>query len=330
MTKPKIALIIGSTRATRFADLPAQWMLEQAQARTDMEVELVDLRDYDLPFFDEMASNAWMPSQDAKAVKWQKKLAEFDGYIFVVAEYNRSITGVLKNALDQAYVEWAHKPVGAIAYGSMGGAYALGHLQNIAVELQMVPVRNDVRIGGGDFFRVHPGMGGSGKLSDIEAVIAPSAKAMLDDIVWWAKATMTARAAASPAPPERSGKSRKRAAFAAAFFCQLIIRSVQAASIRPAGRRAQCARTGSRANCPARSKGRRSLLGLDPQRHRPDRHARCHRRLQQGRHRIPPRLGEIGAGALRQPLKLDQRGKRPVQMANSGVGSAWIGHGGQT
>ena len=194
MTNPKIALIIGSTRATRFADIPAQWMLEQAKARTDLDVELVDLRDFDLPFFSEMASNAWVPSQDANAVKWQKKLAGFDGYIFVLAEYNRSITGVLKNALDQAYVEWAHKPMGAISYGSMGGANALGHLQNIGVELQMVPVRNNVRIGGSDFFKVHPGMGGSGKLSDIDAVIAPSAKALLDDISWWARATMAARA----------------------------------------------------------------------------------------------------------------------------------------
>ena len=194
MTKPKIAFIIGSTRATRFADIPAQWMLAQAQARPDMDVELVDLRDFNLPLFNEMASNAWMPSQDAHAVAWQKKLAEFDGYIFVLAEYNRSLTGSLKNALDQAYVEWAHKPMGAISYGSMGGANALGHLQNIAVELQMVPVRNNVRIGGSDFFKVHPGMGGSGKLADIEPVIAGSAKALLDDIMWWAKATMAARA----------------------------------------------------------------------------------------------------------------------------------------
>jgi NAD(P)H-dependent FMN reductase len=193
-TLPKIALIIGSTRATRFADLPAQWMLAQAQARTDMTVELVDLRDFDLPLFNEMASNAYVPSADPKAVAWQKKLAEFDGYVFVVAEYNRSITAALKNALDQAYVEWAKKPFGAIAYGSMGGTSALAHLRMIGVELQMVPVRNTVHIGGGDFFRVHPGMGGSGKIADIEAGLVPSAKAMLDDVVWWAKATMAAKA----------------------------------------------------------------------------------------------------------------------------------------
>lgn len=193
-TKPKIALIISSTRPTRFADIPAAWIRAQAEARGDLDVDTVDLRDNPLPFFAEVASNAWAPSQDPAAVAWQKKVAKYDGYIFVLAEYNRSLPAVLKNALDQAYVEWARKPFGAISYGSMGAANALGHLQNIGVELQMVPVRNNVRIGGSDFFKVHPGFGGSGKLSDIEAVIAPAAKALLDDIAWWAKATMAAKA----------------------------------------------------------------------------------------------------------------------------------------
>ena len=190
--KPHIAIIIGSTRAARFADKPAHWMLDVAKQRTDMSVELVDLRDYNLPLFNEMASNAWMPSQDEHAVKWQKKLAEFDGYIFVVAEYNRSVTGSLKNALDQAYVEWGHKPMGAIGYGGLGAARAIEHLRTIAIELQMVPVRNAVHIGGGEFMKVHP-MGANAPIADIEAAIAPAAKAMLDDVVWWAEATMAKR-----------------------------------------------------------------------------------------------------------------------------------------
>lgn len=193
MANPKIAIIVSSTRSTRFADLPTAWIKAQAEARGDIDVEVVDLRDHQLPFFAEVASNAWAPSQDPAAVAWQKKIGQFDGYIFVVAEYNRSITGALKNALDQAYVEWARKPFGAVSYGSMGGANALGHLQNIGVELQMVPVRNNVRIGGSDFFKVHPGFGGSGNLGDIESAILPSAKAMLDDVAWWANATMAAR-----------------------------------------------------------------------------------------------------------------------------------------
>ena len=108
----------------------------------------------------------------------------------VVSEVNMQ---ELKNALDQAYVEWAKKPMGAIAYGSMGGANALGHLQNIGVELQMVPTRNNVRIGGGDFFKVHP-LGANAPIEDIEANLLPAATATLDDVVWWANAAKAAKA----------------------------------------------------------------------------------------------------------------------------------------
>jgi NAD(P)H-dependent FMN reductase len=194
MAKPKIAIIVSSTRPTRFADIPTAWIKALADARSDMTAEVVDLRDYPMPFFAEVASNAWAPTQDPVAQKWQKKVGAFDGYIFVLAEYNRSITGALKNALDQANVEWNKKPMGAVGYGSTGATSAIQHLQNIAVELQMVSTRNNVRIGGGDFFKVHPGFGGSGKLSDIEAGLMQSANGLLDDIVWWANATKAARA----------------------------------------------------------------------------------------------------------------------------------------
>src|SRR5207248_6287988 len=92
---PRIAIIIGSTRPARFADKPAQWMLKQAQAREDIEVELIDLRDHPLPFFNGVASSMWMPSQNPEARRWQETVGRFDGFVFVVAEYNHSITGVL-------------------------------------------------------------------------------------------------------------------------------------------------------------------------------------------------------------------------------------------
>jgi NAD(P)H-dependent FMN reductase len=193
--KPRIAVIVGSTRPTRFADKPAQWMLKQAQARGDIDAELVDLRDHPLPFFDEMASNLWMPSQNPEAVRWQQTIGRYDGYVFVVAEYNRSVTGVLKNALDQAYKEWNRKPFTAIGYGGTGAARAVEHLRLIGVELQMVPTRGAVHIGGGDFMTVHP-LGANKPIEEIEANLLPSARAALDELVWWAKATMAARAAA--------------------------------------------------------------------------------------------------------------------------------------
>jgi NAD(P)H-dependent FMN reductase len=190
--KPKIAVIIGSTRPTRFADKPAQWILKQAQARGDMEVELIDLRDHPLPFFDEMASNLWMPSQNPEAVRWQQTIGRFDGYIFVVAEYNRSITGALKNALDQAYKEWNRKPFTAIGYGGVGAARAIEHLRLIGVELQMVPTRAAVHLGGADFMSVFP-MGGNQPIESVEANLLPSATSALDELLWWAKATMAAK-----------------------------------------------------------------------------------------------------------------------------------------
>ena len=76
-------------------------MWKQAQARQDMDIEVVDLRDHPLPFFNEVASNLRVPNKDPEAIRWQQTIGEFDGYIFVVAEYNHSITGTLKNALDQ-------------------------------------------------------------------------------------------------------------------------------------------------------------------------------------------------------------------------------------
>jgi NAD(P)H-dependent FMN reductase len=191
--KPKIAVVIGSTRPTRFADVPSQWILKQAQARDDMEVELVDLRDHPLPFFDEMASNLWMPSKDPEAVRWQQTVGRFDGYIFVVAEYNHSITGVLKNALDQAYKEWGRKPFTAIGYGGTGAVRAVEHLRAIAVELQMVSTHAAVHIGGGDFMAVHPAFGKK-PIEEIEANLLASAKTSFDELVWWAKATMAAKA----------------------------------------------------------------------------------------------------------------------------------------
>ncbi|WP_236951327.1 NADPH-dependent FMN reductase [Ketogulonicigenium robustum] len=193
MSKPKIAIIIGSTRDSRFADKPAQWILEQAQARDDFDAELVDLKDFDLPLFNEVASNAWVPSQDPAAIAWQKKIGEFDGYLFVTAEYNHSITGALKNALDQSSVEWARKPMSAFGYGGLGAGRAVEHLRGIAVELQMAPVRNAIHLGGGEFFKVHPLGGVNAPMSDVAPALDGAVKATFDDLVWWANALKAAR-----------------------------------------------------------------------------------------------------------------------------------------
>jgi NAD(P)H-dependent FMN reductase len=189
MSTPKIAIIIGSTRATRFGDKPAQWIADIASQRSDLEVEIVDLRDYPMPLFEEVASNAWVPTQNPIGVKWQQKLAEFDGYIFITAEYNHSITGALKNALDYAYTEWNRKVAAFVGYGGVGGARAVEHLRGIAAELQMATVRSAVHISGADYMGAAKGEKALGELEHLNQ----TANAMLADLAWWASALKTAR-----------------------------------------------------------------------------------------------------------------------------------------
>lgn len=186
---PKIAVIISSTRDTRFGDKPAQWIYNAASAREDLDVELLDLRDYSLPFFNEAASNLWAPTQNEAGVRWQKKVAEFDGYIFVVAEYNRSITAALKNALDFAYNEWNKKPAAYVGYGSVGAARAIEHLRLINVELQMAPLRSGMHIQGGDFMAVWQEGQSVESLTHLESGV----QTLLDELTWWANALKAAR-----------------------------------------------------------------------------------------------------------------------------------------
>jgi NAD(P)H-dependent FMN reductase len=195
MAKLKIGIIISSTRAARFGHKPAEWVGDIAARRDDIETEIVDLRDFPMPFFDEVASNAWVPSQNPVAQRWQKKVAEFDGYIFVTAEYNHSIPAVLKNALDYAYPEWARKPAGFVGYGSVGGARAIEQLRLVLAELQMATIRTGVYIQGADFMAVWK----EGKeLKDI-AYLETGVKDMLDQLVWWTRALKMARDQDQPA-----------------------------------------------------------------------------------------------------------------------------------
>ena len=115
----------------------------------------------------------------------------------MVAEYNHSLTGVLKNALDQAYKEWVRKPFSAIGYGGVGAARAIEHLRLIGIELQMVSTSETVNIGGADFIAISA-TGGNKPVEDIEAHLLPTTKLALDELVWWSRATMTARALEPP------------------------------------------------------------------------------------------------------------------------------------
>lgn len=188
---PHIGIVIGSTREGRFADKPAQWIHGIASERTDLTAELLDLRDYPMPFFDEPLSPAWAPVKNEAAQRWAQKLATLDGLVVITAEYNHGPTAVLKNAFDYAYQEFARKPIGFVGYGGVGAARAVEQLRLVATEVQMAPVRNAVHIGMVEFL----GLWREGKAFADYPHLAQSAKGLLDDMAWWARALKTAREA---------------------------------------------------------------------------------------------------------------------------------------
>lgn len=190
-SKPKIGIVISSTREGRFGDKPAKWVAELAANRGDLDVELIDLRDFPMPFFEEAASPAYAAPANAVARAWAAKVDSLDGFIFVTAEYNRAPTGVLKNALDYAYREFNRKPAAYVGYGGVGAARAVEQLRLINVELQMAPTRTGVHIGGADFMGLWQG----GRSFEEMPHLAESATAMLDELAWWAQALKTAREA---------------------------------------------------------------------------------------------------------------------------------------
>ena len=189
MAKPKIGIIVGSTRPNRFADKPTEWIEKIASARGDVEVEVLDLRDYPMPFFDEPASPLWAPATNEVALKWQKKIAQMDGFICIAAEYNHGPTAVLKNAFDYGYFEWARKPIAFVGYGGVGAARAIEQLRLHAVEFQMAPTKSAVHILLPDFVVVLQ----QGKALEEFDHLNESAKQTLDQLVWWTSALKTAR-----------------------------------------------------------------------------------------------------------------------------------------
>ena len=189
---PRIGIVIGSTREGRFGDKPAHWFHEIAKQRSDLAVELIDLRDHPLPFFNEPMSPAWAPVKNEAAQRWAEKLATLDGLIVVTPEYNHGPSAVLKNAFDYAYKEFNRKPIGFVGYGGVGAARAVEQLRLVAVELQMAPVRNAVHIGMVEFL----GIWQQGKSFEDFPHLAQAANGLLDDLAWWAKALKTSREAA--------------------------------------------------------------------------------------------------------------------------------------
>lgn len=151
-----IAIIIGSTRPeqqgdqmriVRKAEAVGRWVHEAASKRDDAAFKLIDLKDVDLPMFDEALPPSMGQYFHRHTRDWAERIASFDGFVFVTPEYNRSVPAVLKNAIDFLYAEWHNKAAAFVAYGAVGGAHAVEHLRGVLSEVQVAHVQSQVSLG---------------------------------------------------------------------------------------------------------------------------------------------------------------------------------------
>ena len=135
MANLNIGIILGSTREGRLSPQVGEWVKSLGDKRGDANYEIVDIADFKLPFL------GTTDGTEPGIAAWNEKLANLDGFVFIVQEYNHSISGALKNALDFAREGWNNKAAGIVSYGSVGGARAAEHLRGILGELAVADVR---------------------------------------------------------------------------------------------------------------------------------------------------------------------------------------------
>jgi NAD(P)H-dependent FMN reductase len=177
----KLAIIVGSTREGRAAPTVAEWLIDKTRHRNDIVVDLIDLADLDLP--------AVYPAQPGPAERsYISRIDQADCFLVVTPEYNHGYPASLKQAIDLPYKEWQAKPVGFVSYGGMsGGLRAVEQLRQVFAELHAVTVRDSVSLH--NYWKLF------GPADDRLDHVQPNAaaKAMLDQLVWWARVLRTAR-----------------------------------------------------------------------------------------------------------------------------------------
>lgn len=142
----RIGILVGSTRTGRRGEQVARWVHERAARRGDAQFEVIDLLDHPLPHLDEPLPALTGQYAHEHTRRWSETIARFDGFVMITPEYNASIPGVLKNAIDYLYAEWTHKAVGFVSYGSAGGGRAARQLRTLCELLQMSVVTPQVSL----------------------------------------------------------------------------------------------------------------------------------------------------------------------------------------
>jgi len=194
---PHLLVIFASTRQGRQGGQLARWVHQVAVKDGRFDVEFVDLRDWQLPYFD-YPQSPMTGHYPLEVLPWAEKVASADGFIVVTPEYNHGYPAVLKSALDAVHGEWGKKPIAFVGYGAEGGgARCVEQLRQVAVELQMVPVRESMVV-------PCPWDQFDDSVAPRDVALHQVAQSMLDELSFWTESMEVVRS-------ERVSRSRRSA-----------------------------------------------------------------------------------------------------------------------
>lgn len=146
----KVGIILGSTRQGRISPSIAEWVVAGAAKHPELAVELIDLKEVNLPLFDEPTTPSVAPGVSDAAVAWRETVTSFDAFVIVTAEYNAGYPAPLKNALDYLKAEWANRPIVVVSYGYSGGASAAHQLSEVLARIGATQIEPNIAILIGD------------------------------------------------------------------------------------------------------------------------------------------------------------------------------------
>ncbi len=187
--RPTLAVITVSTRPGRAGFPLSTWIVERAQAHGAFEVALVDLRDVNLPLFDEARHPRLRQYEHEHTKRWSATVDAADAFIFVTPEYDHGTPPSFINALVYLVQEWAHKPVSFVSYGGpAGGTRAVQMVKPMLAALKMVVLQESVMV---PLFMHNIDDSGVFRPSELQQ---SHATMMLDALVKWDQALTPMRA----------------------------------------------------------------------------------------------------------------------------------------
>jgi len=177
----KIGIIVSTTRPGRVGPYIADWLLEKVKDTQGLDFELLDLKEWDLPFLSEPKSASTGEYTQESTKKWSAKIAGLDGFVFVTAEYNNGPPAPLKNAIDTLYHEWDKKPVAFVGYGSYGATRAVEQLVDTTAKIGMMPLSKTF-VG---LLNPWELVTEEGKIN--EELVRGNVDGLVDNLKWWAE-----------------------------------------------------------------------------------------------------------------------------------------------